>query len=105
MIETIVLELLEIVGDGIQWKDDLGSLTGLIMRLVQSQHELKGRGKTKKRIVEMVCTELIDKNFFNDEQEQIVKNFILEFLPLTIDMLKGLARSIAEVKFPTKCCW
>ena len=105
MIETIVLELLEIVGDGIQWKDDLVSLTGLIMRLVQSQHELKGRGKTKKRIVEMVFNELIDKNFFNDEQEQILKNFILEFLPLTIDMLKGLARAIADIKFGTKCCW
>ena len=53
----------------------------------------------------MVLNELIDKKFFNGEQEKIVRNFIIEFLPLTIDMLKGLAREISNVKFSTNCCW
>lgn len=105
MIETIIFELLEIVGDGIQYRTDLVSLVGLIMRLVQGQRELKGRGKTKKRITEMVLNELVDKKFFNDEQEKLVRNFIIEFLPLTIDVLKGLAREISNVKFSTNCCW
>jgi len=38
MIETIVLELIEIVGDGIQLKEDLISLTGLIMFIRKTGH-------------------------------------------------------------------
>ena len=105
MINQIIEELLEIVGDGIQWRTDLVSLVGLTMRIVQSQQELKGRGKTKKRITEMVLNELIDKKFFNDEQEKIVRNFIIEYLPETINILKGLANEISNVKFSTNCCW
>ena len=105
MINQIIEELLEIVGDGIQYRTDLVSLVGLTMRIVQSQQELKGRGKTKKRITEMVLNELIDKKFFNDEQEKIVRNFIIEYLPETINILKGLANEISNVKFSTNCCW
>ena len=105
MINQIIEELLEIVGDGIQWRTDLVSLVGLTMRIVQSQQELKGRGATKKRIVSMIFDQLIDRNFFNDEQEKIVRNFIIEYLPETINILKGLANEISNVKFSTNCCW
>lgn len=106
MISDIIEEIEEIVGDGIQWRTDLISLTGLIMRLVQSKKELKGKGVQKKRAVEMVLQALLEKSFFNEEQAILVSTFILDTMPLVIDTLKGLARSIAEVSgVKTKCCW
>ena len=106
MIESIVEEILLIVGDGIQWKTDLVSLTGLIMRLVQQKRELKGKGPQKKRAVEMILQALLEKSFFNEEQSILVSTFILDVLPLVIDTLKGLARSIADASgIQTKCCW
>ena len=101
--DEVIVELLEIVGDGIQWKEDLISLTGLIMRILQQKRELKGKGASKKKLVEVVFQELIERNFFNQRQADLVKNF-LAFLPTTIDMLKGLARAISDAKFTT-CCW
>ena len=96
MIESIVEEVIQIVGDGIQWKEDLVSLTGVIMRLIQQKRELKGHGRTKKRVVEIILTKLLDQLFFDESQAETVSKFIVEMLPTTVDMLKSLARSIAE---------
>ena len=106
MISDLVEEILEIVGDGIQWKIDLVSLTGLIMRLVQQKRELKGKGPQKKRAVEMILQALLEKSFFNEEQSILVSTFILDTMPLVIDTLKGLARSISDSAYVSSiCCW
>ena len=103
MIAEIVDELLEIFGDGIQWKTDIISVVGLIMSVLQKKRELKGKGKTKARIVELVLQELLDRMFFDEDNSKIVAKFIVEFLPGTLIMLKNLARSISSGG--SKRCW
>ena len=78
------------------------------MRVVQGKKEFRGKGPDKKTLVGMVMNELIERKFFDENQAEIAKNFIVEFLPETIDILKGLARSISEVSRGCDlklCCW
>ena len=103
-IKNILQQTHDIFADGFQVMDLL-SLTAVIMRIIQLEGDLKGKGSVKKDIAILVFTQFLrETNLFTPEQSQEAAKFLVNSLPNIIDTMKTLSRSIQEKTKKWCCC-
>ena len=77
--------------------NDFVGITGLLMRLVQGDSQLRHHGAVKRDLVIGVFQLLASKSgLFTERQIELMEVFIVDVLPGLIDAIKAMARLVAE---------
>ena len=108
VVKEIYEDTLDIVRDGFQYTDFI-SVIGIIMRLCQLRHDLKGQG-AKKKSVAMAVFKLFatESGLLSDSEAEMAGTFVLPTLPTLIDTLKSISNDIAAATLHAKkrvCCF
>ena len=102
-IKNILEQTHDIFADGFQVLDLL-SLTAVIMRIIQLEGDLKGKGSVKKDIAIVVFTRFLRETaLFTPEHSQEAAKFLVNSLPNIIDTMKTLSKSIHQ-RAKKWCC-
>ncbi len=108
VVQEIYDETLEMIRDGFQYSDFIVTV-GIIMRLCQLRHDLKGKGAQKKSVALAVFKLIVtESGLLSDSEAEKAGTFLLTTLPALIDTLKSISREIADATLQAKkrvCCF
>ena len=103
LVESLYKEVGEIIGDEDINSENVLNITVTVMKLLEKNAELKGKGDIKKKVVLSVL-EKLTKYRLGDHKESVTTMFFVKmFLPKIIDTIICLDKSEFAIK-TKKCC-
>ncbi len=101
-VSRIVQEIQRDFDDGFQILDVI-SITANIVKLLQLERQLRGKGEIKKKLALVIFRQLVDESVLSDSDILLMVNFIKNDLPDLIDTFKSLGQTIAREWRRSKC--
>ena len=102
-VSRIVNEIQKDFDDGFQMMDVI-SVTANIVKLLQLERSLKGKGEIKKKLAIAIFRQLVDESVLSDSDALLMLNFMENDLSELIDAFKSLGHTIAREWHRRKFC-